>query len=92
MLDQLDMFAMPAIAPPPPAAVDPDELVYSAVPKPDGRWAINWRCGTATGVVGGWYFSEAEALSCIEFRRELRAQGVRDPRPWMRIPPEGAHP
>lgn len=68
------------------------EVVYEAVPKSGGQWAINWRCDESYGVVGGWYTSEEEALACIAFRQQLRAAGIEDPRPWMRIPPVGERP
>lgn len=90
MLDQLDMFA------PPPAASAPATHVaggveYTVVPRGD-RFAINWTSGNRTGVVGGLYPDHAEALRCIEFRQQLRAAGIVDPRAWMRTPPEGLRP
>lgn len=89
MLEQFDMFAATPV--PPPADIADGELVYSIVPKGD-RLAINWQCGEHLGVIGGLYDSEAEAKRAIAFRRELRAQGIRDPRSWMRTPPEGSRP
>jgi hypothetical protein len=87
MLEQFDLFAGPVSAPPPPPPA-PGEVVYSIVPKGD-RFGVNWRCNEHSGVLGGLYDSVAEAERGIEFRRELRDAGIRDPRPWMRIPPEG---
>jgi hypothetical protein len=91
MVGQIDLFAAPPPAAPPPTPTPPGEVVYEIVPK--GQvFAINWRCGDQIGVVGGLYADVEEAQRCIEFRRELRAQGIKDPRPWMRIPPEGVRP
>jgi hypothetical protein len=91
MAEQIDLFAAASSAAPPPAPSPPGEVVYEIVSKGD-RFAINWRCGDQIGVVGGMYADMEEARRCIEFRRELRAQGIKDPRPWMRTPPEGARP
>ena len=89
MVEQADLFAAPAPASSPPTvATGPDELVYTIVPK-DQLFAINWRYGQRMGVVGGLYADEEEAQRCIEFRQSLRAQGIKDPRPHMRVPPEG---
>lgn len=91
MADQLDMFATPPAAPQPVLASAPDEVIYTIVPKAD-RFAVDWRCGDQIGVLGGLYSSREEAQWCIEYRKELRAQEIKDPRPWMRIPREGARP
>lgn len=90
-MTQFDMFAAPPALPPMPAPVAVGEVIYTIVPK-GARLAINWQCGEQHGVIGGLYDSEAEAQSCITFRQELRAQGIRDPRSWMRTPPEGPRP
>ena len=92
MANQLDMFAAPnppVVTPAPNAA--PSEVVFTIVPKGD-RFAVDWRCGDQIGVLGGLYSSREEAQWCIEYRKELRAQGIQDPRPHMRIPREGARP
>lgn len=89
--EQVGLFDAPPAAPPAPIRTR-GEVVYEAVPKPGGKWAINWSSDQSFGVVGGWYTSEEEALSCIEFRKQLHTAGIEDPRPWMRIPPAGVHP
>lgn len=91
MLDQLDMFA----APQPPAPVTTTHVdgnvTYTVVSRGD-RFGINWTSGESTGVIGGLYRDQDEALRCIQFRKDLRAAGIVDPRSWMRTPPEGECP
>ena len=91
MLDQLDMFAMPA----PPAAAPTTHadggVEYCIVPRGD-RYGINWTYRDQVGVIGGLYPDHAEALRCIEFRKELSAAGIVDPRPHLRTPPEVLRP
>lgn len=89
MLDQLDMFAAPQ--PPAPVTTTHGDVAYTVVPRGD-RFGINWTSGDSTGVIGGLYPNQAEALRCIEFRKNLRAAGIVDPRPWLRTPPEGECP
>lgn len=91
MLDQLDMFAAPEPPAPAPATHVDGDVEYTVLPR-GNRFVINWICGERTGVIGGIYPDQAEALRCIEFRKELRAAGIVDPRPWMRTPPEGECP
>ncbi len=88
---QLDLFASPPPAPPAEVQAPAHGVTYSVVPKGE-RFAINWRSGDAHGVVGGIYASVQEAEACIAFRMELKAAGIQDPRPWMRVPPEGPIP
>ena len=86
--------APPEPAPVPPPA-EPDRLVYTVEPAGFGgtKFGIAWRFGSIRGVVGGLYDTAAEAQDGIDFRLALKAAGIQDARPWMRVPPEpGASP